>query len=108
MTIEEKLDLIIKKLTVLEDEIVNQKNFNTKKDVAIFLNVTSRTVTNYIKNGTFINGVHYVYRNDKLYFISKAIYDYKVNPITTISKDVIDDIEYLNPIASNIVKDLIA
>jgi len=52
-----------------------------KKNIAKFLGVHPNTITNYIKNGTFKEGVHYTYLpKGKLTFIPLKIIDFKINP----------------------------
>ena len=49
----------------------------TKKEVAKFLNVSTRTVNNYIEQGYLQEGYHFKRKNDKiLVFIEEAIFEF--------------------------------
>jgi len=50
----------------------------TKREVADFLDVTPRTINNYISNGYFKEGYHFKRKNDKiLVFIEDAIIEFR-------------------------------
>jgi DNA-binding XRE family transcriptional regulator len=50
----------------------------TKKEVAKFLNVTTRTINNYISQGYLIEGYHFKRKNAKVIeFIEDAIFSFR-------------------------------
>ncbi|MDD2905177.1 MAG: hypothetical protein WBK95_08835 [Sulfurimonas sp.] len=80
----ENLELIPKLLNKIEAMEERLKKFTpaltTKKEVAKFLNVTSRTVNNYIANGYLKENYHFKRKSDKiLVFIEEAILEFRDN-----------------------------
>lgn len=78
----ENLELIpqlLEKITKMEDRL---KKFTppltTKKEVAKFLNVTPRTINNYISNGFLKENYHFYRKSDKIIvFIEEAILEFR-------------------------------
>jgi len=104
--LENTLNLIIKKLETNEELLqLSISTLSTKKDVARFLDKTTKTIDNYIKNGVLIENIHYVINdNDKLEFIPLAIIDYKKFPKKKADNCLITETTALN--VSSIVKGL--
>jgi hypothetical protein len=67
------------------------KILTNKKNIANFLGVHPNTISNYIKNGTFKEGVHYTYLpKGKLTFIPLEIIDFKINkPKIQVKKEYV-------------------
>ncbi len=80
----ENLELIpelLKKISLMEERL---KKFTppltTKKEVAKFLNVTPRTINNYISNGYLKEDYHFKRKSDKIMvFIEEAIIEFREN-----------------------------
>ncbi len=75
----ELIPLLLEKIELMEDRL---KKFTppltTKKEVAHFLNVTPRTLNNYISNGYLQEGYHFKRKNDRiLVFIEDAIVEFR-------------------------------
>jgi predicted DNA-binding protein (UPF0278 family) len=50
----------------------------TKKEVARFLEVTPRTINNYMSRGILKKGYHYTLKNGKIpVFVESAIYEFR-------------------------------
>jgi len=73
---------------------------SSKKYVAIFLGVTNVTISNYIGDGRFVEGIHYYYNSDgKEEFIPEGIIKFKQE--LKNRKHEVEKVEKkLNPIAS--------
>ncbi len=110
MTIEGKLDLLQNQLnTVCELLQLSINSLNTKKTVSKFLNRSEKTIDNYIKNDTFIEGKHYFINEKKrIEFIPFAIVEFKKNPnhkIKVIEKK--EENIFISEISSKIIKGLV-
>lgn len=80
----ENLELIpqlLKKVIDLENKITKlMPPITTKKEVASFLNVSTRTINNYMASGYLINGYHFYRKSDKIIvFIESAIIEFRDN-----------------------------
>jgi len=78
----ENLELIpelLKTVKILEERLQKlTPPLVTKKEVAKFLDVTPRTLNNYISNGYLKEGYHFKRKNDKiLVFIEDAIIEFR-------------------------------
>ena len=76
--LEDAILLILEKqerLEVMLDAIL-QITWSTK-DVARYLNKSTKTIENYIKSGKLEEGKHFVRENKRLLFYPKAIIDFK-------------------------------
>lgn len=70
---------ILKKVKILEDRLEKlMPPITTKKEVASFLNVSTRTINNYIEQGILQHGKHYHRKNGKmLVFMEDAILEFR-------------------------------
>jgi P2-related tail formation protein len=69
------------KLQIAEVAIPLAELFLTnKKAVAKFFKVHVNTITNWIENNVFQEGVHYLKEEEKLVFIPLALLQHKANP----------------------------
>jgi len=83
-TVFENLAIIpklLEKISCMEERL---KKFTpaltTKKEVAKFLNVTPRTINNYISNGYLKENYHFQRKSDKIIvFIEEAILEFRDN-----------------------------
>lgn len=74
MYIEEKLDKIIAKQERLVDLVeLFLPNLETEKGVIHFLEITKNTFNNYLKDGVFIEGIHFVKDGKTRVFIPDEI-----------------------------------
>lgn len=80
--LENILTLILQKLEMNEELLqVSLSALLTKKDVASFLGKTTKTIDNYIGNGTFTENIHYYYNEkNKVEFIPLGIVSFKRKP----------------------------
>lgn len=75
----EKINTIEANVNLLLELHIEQSNsLTTYKDVSKFLGLTKKSVYNYVKNGKFIEGVHY-YKNDQdtPTFIPSGVIEFK-------------------------------
>lgn len=75
----EKINTIEANVNLLLELHIEQSNsLTTYNDIAKFLGLTKKSIYNYIKNGKFIEGVHY-YKNDKgtPTFIPSGVIEFK-------------------------------
>lgn len=112
MTIEARLDLLQTQLnTVTELLQLTINSLHTKKAVAKFLNKSEKTIGNYIKNKTFIEGKHYfINENRRIEFIASAIVEFKKNPkhkIIVEEKEIEEKVHHLSKTTSSILKGII-
>ena len=75
-------DILIEILSKLErqEQLLNVAidSLTTKKAVAKFLNVSTKTIQNYIKDGRFEQNIHYFYdQNGRIVFIPSAVINFK-------------------------------
>jgi len=77
-TLEEAILKILEKQERLEDMLsaILQINWSIR-DVANYLNKSTKTIENYVKEGKFQEGVHYVRKNKRLYFFPNSIIEFK-------------------------------
>lgn len=78
----ENLELIPRLLSKIESMEERLKKLapplTTKKEVARFLNVTPRTISNYIQQGFLKKDKHFYYKNSKmLVFVEEAILEFR-------------------------------
>ena len=88
--IGEQLFLINQKLDDISKLLRDSNNvLKTKKQVATYLSVSTRTISNYLHNGTFIKDYHFS-RDDrgKIIFITDAIISFKTNGVKKMKKGV--------------------
>jgi hypothetical protein len=85
--LENILNLILQKLEINEELLqVSLSALTTKRDVASFLGKTTKTIDNYVENGTFIEDVHYFYNEkNKVEFIPLGIVSYKKKPEKSVT-----------------------
>lgn len=75
----ELIPMLLKKIETMEERL---KKFTppltTKKEVAKFLDVTPRTINNYISNGYLKENYHFLRKSDKIIvFIEEAILEFR-------------------------------
>lgn len=111
MTIESRLENMQTQLnSVCELLQLTIAILNTKKSVARFLNKSEKTIDNYIKNNTFIEGKHYFYNEkNRIEFLPLAIVEFKKNPTKKIVVKEKEDKEHtlLSETSSKILKGII-
>jgi len=80
----ENLDLIPTLLTLVTDlkkevEILKSLKIKlrTNKEVIEYLDIGRTTLHNYIKTGVLVKDKHYIYKNNKIIFITEAIMKFK-------------------------------
>jgi len=74
MYLEEKLDILIAKQNLLLEKIeLFLPSLETEKGVIHFLQITKNTFNTYMKNGTFIEGKHFIKEERRKIFIPDAI-----------------------------------
>ena len=99
MYMEEKIDNLINKQNQLI-EIVQLflPNIESEKGVIHFLEITKNTFNNYINNGVFIEGIHYIKENNKRVFIPTEIIKLKKIGVKgkRHSKTKQDTLDFLN------------
>ncbi len=65
MFFEEKIDLLISEQARLVEMVeLFLPNLETEKGVIHFLEITKNTFNNYLKDGVFVEGIHFV-KNDR-------------------------------------------
>lgn len=82
MSIEDTLQLIITKLEYNEELLqLSISSLTTKQEVAKFLNKSTKTIDNYIKNNTLKKDIHYfINEKNRVEFIPFAILKFKKAP----------------------------
>ncbi|MDK9694209.1 MAG: helix-turn-helix domain-containing protein [Sulfurimonas sp.] len=75
----ELIPMLLKKIETMEERL---KKFTppltTKKEVAKFLDVTPRTINNYISNGYLKENYHFHRKSDKIIvFIEEAVLEFR-------------------------------
>jgi len=74
MYMEEKIDnLISKQEQLIEMVQLFLPNIESEKGVIHFLEITKNTFNNYINNGVFVEGIHYIKKNNKRVFIPTEV-----------------------------------
>jgi hypothetical protein len=68
---------LIKEVQSIKDTQVPKVIFSTVKSVANFLEVSRSTIDRYVKSNVFIEGIHYRYENNRIKFISEAVFEFK-------------------------------
>lgn len=105
----EKLNQLQKSVdTLMQLQLENSNALTTKKEVASFLGVTIRTISNYIKDGKLKEGIHFIRNGVKrITFIPDEIVKFKNQPI---EKEVEEftKIKEIKPIQNKAVSRLIA
>lgn len=73
------IPLLLDKMKLLEDRMSRiAPPITTKNEVAKFLNVTPRTINNYIEKGLLVESHHFYKKNGKiLVFIEEAILNFR-------------------------------
>lgn len=114
MTIEARLENMQNQLSnVVELLQISISSLNTKKAVANFLGKSQKTIDNYIKNKSFVEGKHYfINSNGKVEFVPIAIVEFKKNPIHKIKvvenkEEVKNKTIVLSKTSSSILKGII-
>ncbi len=83
MTIEEKFDLILKKIEQIEKQLQGKQDLTKRANVKEYLCISEGTLNNYMKDGRFKPGVHYNKEfkglKSKIVFIESAIINFKGN-----------------------------
>jgi hypothetical protein len=98
--LDRKMDTIIQLLQGLKE------SFPTKKSVANYFGVTDRTIDYWIKNGKFEEGVEYTIDNDgRIKYITNGIINHQEKSKNKEKKNI-QEKEYLNPSATNILRSL--
>ena len=82
MYLEEKID----KLIAEQARLVNMvelflPNLETEKGVIHFLEITKNTFNKYVKDGVFVEGIHFIKENRKRIFIPEEIIKLKKSGI---------------------------
>lgn len=81
MTIDEKFDLILKKIEQIEKQLQGKQDLTKRSNVKEYLNISEGTLNNYMKDGRFKQGVHYTKEfkglKSKIVFIESAIINFK-------------------------------
>lgn len=82
MTIEQRFDKLDTKLDMVTEFIqLYIGTLTTLKAVSKYLSRSEKTINNYIKNHTFIEGKHYFINDmNKTEFIPSAILEFRLNP----------------------------
>lgn len=77
----ELIPMLLKKIESMEERLKKfTPSLTTKKEVAKFLNVTPRTINNYISNGFLKENYHFQRKSDKIMvFIEEAILEFRNN-----------------------------
>lgn len=98
MYIEDKLDLLLTK----QEELLGRvelflPNLEYEKGVIHFLEITKNTFNKYLKNGIFIEGIHFIKEGNKRIFIPDAVIRLKKSgvkgkKISSAKQDKIDAI----------------
>jgi hypothetical protein len=75
----ELIPKLLKKIETMEERLSKlTPPITTKREVANFLNVSTRTINNYIEQGLLQNGKHYHRKNGKiLVFMEDAILEFR-------------------------------
>ncbi|MDD5373589.1 MAG: hypothetical protein PHO62_09220 [Sulfurimonas sp.] len=75
----ELIPMLLKKIETMEERLKKfTPSLTTKKEVAKFLNVTPRTINNYISNGYLKENYHFLRKSDKIIvFIEEAILEFR-------------------------------
>jgi hypothetical protein len=82
MYLEEKIDILINKQSqILERVELFLPNLTKEKGVIHFLEITKNTFNNYIKDGIFIEGKHFIKKEKEKVFIQDAIIELKKSGI---------------------------
>ena len=96
MYFEEKVDLLIETLNQLHEKLeLFLPNLSLEKGVIHFLEITKNTFNNYMNNGIFIEGKHFIKDGGNKVFIPDAIIELKKSGIkgkrkTSSKQDTLD------------------
>ena len=96
MYLEEKLDILIEKQSQLLEKVeLFLPNLKKEKGVIHFLEITRNTFNNYIKDGIFIEGIHFTKEGRVKIFIADAIIELKKSGVkgkrrTSTKQDQLD------------------
>lgn len=96
MYLEEKIDQILAEQKSLHEKIkLFLPNLKSEKGVIHFLEITKNTFNTYLKNGTFVEGKHFIKEEKNKVFIPDAIVELKKSGIkgkrkTSIKQDKLD------------------
>jgi len=101
-TLEEAILKILENQENLQVKIdaILQIEWSTK-DVARYLNKSTKSIENYIKQGKLKEGVHFIRRNRRLYFYPEAIIDFKKDLLNP--KEIKKIEKQLHPISRKIL-----
>jgi hypothetical protein len=104
--LEDILKSILNKLDYQSELLqLSISNLNTKKAVASYLNKSTATIDNYIKNGTLIKNKHYfVNENNKIEFIPLEILEFKKYPLVKKRTKSINNSNLIHSTVSSILK----
>ena len=82
-TILEAINLLNSKILNLENRLVPKLDLTKRDGVKKFLDISDVTISNYINNGKFKQGIHYNKiikgKKIKITFVEDAILDFKEN-----------------------------
>uniref|UniRef100_UPI0040477E60 hypothetical protein n=1 Tax=Aliarcobacter sp. TaxID=2321116 RepID=UPI0040477E60 len=79
----EKLDSLNSKILNIENKLTPKLDLTKRDGVKKLLNISDATISNYINNGKFRQGIHYnkIIKGEKIkiIFVEDAILDFKEN-----------------------------
>ena len=82
MYIEEKIDLLLSEHKQLVEMVqLFLPNLESEKGVIHFLEITKNTFNKYVKDGVFVEGIHFIKENRKRIFIPEEIIKLKKSGI---------------------------
>ena len=74
MYLEDKIDLLLSEQKQLTEMVkLFLPNLETEKGVIHFLEITKNTFNNYVKDGVFVEGIHFIKEERKRIFVPEEI-----------------------------------